>query len=79
MIILNHQMILLPASYLCTAAFMQLFECSIAFYVITYKMSGKWESDKKLTSHKLNSFEAQLEIISMLQVMTLKIHYIHRA
>lgn len=30
-------------------------------------------------SHKLNSFEAQLEIISMLQVMNLKIHYIYRA
>ena len=79
MIILNHQMILLPASCLCAAAFVQLFECFIAFCVTTYKMSGKWESDKKLTSHKLNSFDAQLEIISMLQVMNLKIHYIHSA
>lgn len=74
MIILNHQMILLPASCLCTAAFVQLFEYFIAFYVITYKMSGKWESDKKLTSHKLNFFEAKLEVIIILQAMNLKIH-----
>lgn len=76
MIILNHHMVLLPASYLCTAAFVQLFEYFIAFYVITYKMSGKWESDKKLISHKLNFFEAKLEII-MLHAMNLKINYIH--
>lgn len=77
MIILNHQLVLLPASYLCTAAFVQLFEYFIAFYAITYKMSGKWESDKKLISHK-NFFEAELEII-MLHAMNLKINYIHRS
>lgn len=43
----------IAASYLYTAGFVQLFEYFIAFYVITYKMSGKWESDKKFTSHKL--------------------------
>lgn len=79
MIILNHQMLLLPASYLCTAAFVQLFEYFITFYVITYKMSRKWESDKMLASHKLNSFEAKLEIIIMLQAMKLKIHCIHHS
>lgn len=47
------------ASYLYTAGFVQLFEYFTAFYVITYKMSGKRESDKKLTFHKLNFLEAK--------------------
>lgn len=75
--ILNYQMVLLPVGNLCTAVFVQLFEYFIAFYVITYKMSRKWESDKKLTSHKLNSFEAKLGIIIVLQAMDLKIHCVH--
>lgn len=65
-------MVLLPTSYLCTAAFVKLFEYSIAFYVITYQMSG----NVKLI-HKLNSFEAKLQIIIMLQATNLKIPCIH--
>lgn len=65
------------ASYLYTAGCVQLFEYFIEFYVITYKMSGKWESDKNLTSHKPNFFEAKLEMITMLQMTNLEIHYIH--
>lgn len=66
---MNHQVALLLASYLCAAAFVQLFEYFIAFYVITYKMNRKWESDQKLTSHKLDSFEKKLEIIIFLQAL----------
>lgn len=58
-------------------AFVQLFEYFTASYLITSKMNGKWENDKKLISHKLNSLETKLEIIIVWQEMNLKIHCSH--
>lgn len=70
-------LLLLPVSYCGMAAFVQFLKCFITFNAITYKTSRELESDKKLTSRKLNSFEVKLEIIFMLQAMNLKIYCIH--